>query len=74
MSNHYQRTLNHIEAALQDLLNDLINDIDRLKEENTELVDQVRQLEVFAQREYDRGYDDGYDRGAEDGHRAASAT
>ena len=66
MSNHYQKTLNHIESALQDLLDDLISDIDRLTEENTELVDQVRQLEVFAQREYDRGYDDGYDKGCND--------
>ena len=66
MSNHYQKTLNHIEAALQDLLDDLINDIDRLTEENAELVDQVRQLEVFAQREYDRGYDYGYDKGCDD--------
>ena len=66
MSNHYQKTLNHIEDALQDLLDDLIRDIDRLKLENEELVDQVRQLEVFAQREYDRGYDDGYDKGCDD--------
>ena len=71
MSNHYKRTLNHIEAALHDLLDDLISDIDRLTEENTELVDQVRQLEVFAQREYDRGYDDGYDKGCDDTENSA---
>lgn len=71
MSNHYQKTLNHIEAAMQDLLDDLISDIDRLTEENTELVDQVRQLEVFAQREYDRGYDDGYDKGCDDTENSA---
>ena len=66
MSNHYRKTLHYIEAALDNLLDDLISDIDRLTEENTELVDQVRQLEVFAQREYDRGYDDGYDKGCDD--------
>jgi cell division septum initiation protein DivIVA len=59
MSNHYQRTLNNITETLQDLLDDLIKDIDRLTNENYDLVDTVRDLEVHAQREYDRGYDDG---------------
>lgn len=57
--NHYQKTLNHIVDAVQALLDDLLKDIDRLSNENRDLVDTVRDLEVHAQREYDRGYDDG---------------
>ena len=58
MSNHYQKTLNHIEAALQDLLDDLINDINRLTEENAELVDENRRLKSQIGDARSDGYSD----------------